>query len=253
VRPALFVSDLHLSQRRPALVAAFREFCAGPARGASSLYVLGDLFDTWIGDDQLREPLAESVASSMRAVADAGVPVFLMRGNRDLLLGERFAAAAGAKLLPEQIVADVAGVPTVLLHGDELCTDDQAYQRYRAWSHDRERQRRFLALPYILRAAFIRWLRRTSRRETARKSEAIMDVNAEAVADAFRRHGVRRMIHGHTHRPAHHSLEVDGAACERIVLADWYDRASYLEVDGAGVRAHEWPAGLSNADLHPKH
>ncbi len=246
MRPSLFVSDLHLAPRRPALVAAFESLCAGPARDAAALYVLGDLFDAWIGDDQLREPLAARVMASLRAVADAGVPVAIMRGNRDLLLGERFASAAGARLLPEQIVVDVAGTPTLLLHGDELCLDDDAYQRYRAWAHDASRQRRFLALPYILRAAFVRWMRRRSRRETARKSDAIMDVSARAVADAFRRHGVRRMIHGHTHRPARHALEVDGRACERIVLADWYDRASYVEVDAAGIRTHEWPRTLSN-------
>jgi UDP-2,3-diacylglucosamine hydrolase len=201
--------------------------------------VLGDLFDAWIGDDQLREPLAASVAASLRGVADAGIAVALMHGNRDLLIGERFARAAGATLLPEQIVVDVAGTRTLLLHGDELCTDDVAYQRYRAWSHDPARQRRFLRLPYILRAAFVRWLRRTSRRESSRKPAAIMDVNARAVAEALRAHGVHRMIHGHTHRPAQHALVVDGAACERIVLADWYERASYLEVDESGARARD--------------
>ncbi len=242
MRPALLVSDLHLAPKRPALAAAFRALCAGPARDASALYVLGDLFDAWIGDDQLREPFAADVAASLRAVADSGLPVALMRGNRDLLIGDRFAQACGAKLLPEQIVIDIAGMPTLLLHGDELCIDDRAYQRYRAWAHDAARQQRFLRLPYILRAAFVRWLRRTSRRETARKPASLMDVNAQAVADAFRAHGVRRMIHGHTHRPAHHALVVDGQACERIVLADWYDRASYVEVDAAGARSHEWPA-----------
>lgn len=246
MRPSLFVSDLHLAPSRPALVEAFESLCAGPARDAAALYVLGDLFDAWIGDDQLREPLASRVAASLRAVAQAGVPVAIMRGNRDLLLGERFARAAGARLLPEQIVADVAGTPTLLLHGDELCTDDLAYQRYRAWAHDTSRQRRFLALPYILRLAFVRWMRRRSRRETARKADAMMDVSARAVADAFRAHGVRRMIHGHTHRPALHALEVDGRACERIVLSDWYDRASYVEVDAAGARTHEWPTTVSN-------
>jgi len=248
MRPSLFISDLHLAPSRPALVEAFESLCAGPAREASALYVLGDLFDSWIGDDQLRETLASRVAASLRAVSDAGVPVAIMRGNRDLLLGERFARAAGARLLPEQIVVDVEGTPTLLLHGDELCTEDHAYQRYRAWAHDVSRQRRFLVLPYILRVAFVRWMRRRSRRETARKADAIMDVSPSAVAEAFRTHGVQRMIHGHTHRPAHHALEVDGRPCERIVLADWYDRASFVEVDSAGARAHEWPQTMSNRD-----
>ncbi len=245
MRPALLVSDLHLAPKRPALAAAFHAFCAGPAREASALYVLGDLFDAWIGDDQLREPFAADVARSLRGVAEAGVAVFMMRGNRDLLLGAAFARAAGAKLLPEQAVVDIGGTPTLLLHGDELCTDDEAYQRYRAWARDPVRQQRFLRLPYILRAAFVRWLRRTSRRENARKSSVIMDVNAHAVGDAFRAHRVHRMIHGHTHRPAQHEHAVDGEPCERFVLADWYDRASYLEVDGDGARLREWPASSS--------
>jgi UDP-2,3-diacylglucosamine hydrolase len=247
VRPALLVSDLHLAPKRPALVAAFHALCAGPARDASGLYVLGDLFDSWLGDDQLREPLAADVARSLRGVAEAGVPVALMHGNRDLLLGESFARAAGAKLLPEQVVVDLFGTPTLLLHGDELCTDDRAYQRYRAWSREPARQQRFLRLPYILRVAFVRWLRRTSRRESARKPEALMDVNAGAVAEAFRRHGVKRMIHGHTHRPAQHTVVVDGETCERIVLGDWYERASYLEVGAAGAAAHDWPVERSDA------
>jgi UDP-2,3-diacylglucosamine hydrolase len=242
VRPALLVSDLHLAPRRPALAAAFHRLCAGPARDASALYVLGDLFDAWIGDDQLREPLAADVARSLRGVADAGVPVWLMQGNRDLLLGPAFARAAGARLLPEQVVVDIGGTPTLLLHGDELCTDDEAYQRYRAWARDPARQQRFLRLPYILRAAFVRWLRRTSRRESARKSSVIMDVNAKAVAEAFRRHRVRRMVHGHTHRPAQHEHTVDGQRCERIVLGDWYERASYVEIGDGGAFAREWPA-----------
>jgi UDP-2,3-diacylglucosamine hydrolase len=246
MRPALFVSDLHLAPARRPLVAAFRAFCEGPAREASALYVLGDLFDAWIGDDQLREPLAADVAAALRGVSQSGVPVALMRGNRDLLLGEHFASAAGATLLPEQIVVDLGGTATLLMHGDELCIDDEAYQRYRAWSHDPARQQRFLRLPYILRAAFVRWARRTSRRETARKPAAIMDVSDRAVADAFRRHDVTRMIHGHTHRPARHRLDVDDVARERIVLADWYERASYLEVDANGARALEWPVDASN-------
>jgi UDP-2,3-diacylglucosamine hydrolase len=239
MRPTLFVSDLHLAAARPAAVGTFEAFCAGPARAASAVYVLGDLFDAWIGDDQLREPLAARVAAALRVVSGAGVAVGVMCGNRDFLLGERFAEAAGGKLLPEEVVVDAGGVRTLLLHGDELCTDDAGYQRYRAWAHDRDRQRRFLALPYLLRRAFAAWLRRKSRRATAEKAEAIMDVNADAVVATLRAHGVLRMIHGHTHRPARHRVVVDGRECERFVLADWYDRGSYLEVDAAGVRMRD--------------
>jgi UDP-2,3-diacylglucosamine hydrolase len=240
MRPTLFISDLHLAPARPALVAALRALCAGPARSASALYVLGDLFDAWCGDDQLREPLAAEVAAALRGVAEAGVPVFVMRGNRDLLLGAQFAQAAGATLLGDEVVVDLHGTPTLILHGDTLCTDDVAYQRFRAWAHDADRQRRFLALPYIVRRAFMAWARRKSRLATASKPETIMDVAPAAVAAALRTHGVARMIHGHTHRPAHHLLDVDGRASERWVLADWYDRGSYLEVDAEGTRTREF-------------
>lgn len=238
MRPTLFISDLHLAPARPALAAAFAAFCAGPARGAAALYVLGDLFDAWIGDDQLRDPQAAGVAAALRGVSAAGVPVGVMHGNRDLLLGARFVQAAGATLLPEQVVVDVAGTPTLLLHGDELCLDDTDYQRFRAWSHDPARQRRFLTLPYFVRRGFMAWARRRSRLKTAGKPAPIMDVTPDAVAAALREHRVRRMIHGHTHRPALHRLAVDGNACERWVLSDWYDRGSYLAVDEAGATTH---------------
>jgi len=201
--------------------------------------VLGDLFDQWIGDDGLREPIAARVAAALREVAAAGVPVGIVVGNRDFLLGQRFAAAAGAKLLPEQIVADIAGTPTLLLHGDELCTSDVAYQRFRAISHDPRWQRGFLALPYALRRGFANWLRNKSRAATAAKTESILDVEPRAVDDAFRAANVTRMIHGHTHRPARHPLVVDGRTCERWVLADWYDRGSYLEFDAEGGRQRD--------------
>jgi UDP-2,3-diacylglucosamine hydrolase len=241
LKPTLFVSDLHLSPARPALVAAFDALCAGPARDAAGLYVLGDLFDAWIGDDQLSEPLAGRVAAALRGVAGAGVPVGIMTGNRDVLLGERFAGAAGATLLPEQIVIDLAGTPTLLLHGDELCADDVGYQRFRRIARDRRWQRCFLALPYPLRARFVAWLRGRSRAATAVKPESIMDVTPGAVEDRFRSAQVTRIIHGHTHRPAHHHLIVDGRRCERRVLADWYDRGSYLEYDARGGRTRDAP------------
>jgi len=220
-------------------VAAFESFCAGPARAAAGLYVLGDLFDQWVGDDQLQEPIAARIAAALRGVADSGVPVGMIVGNRDFLMGRRFAAAAGATLLPEQIVVDVAGTPTLLMHGDELCTSDVAYQRFRRISHDRRWQSSFLALPYRLRRGVANWLRRKSREATAVKPEDILDVESGAVDAAFRKANVARIVHGHTHRPAHHRLVVDGRACERYVLADWYDRGTYLEFDADGGRRHE--------------
>ncbi len=235
----LFVSDLHLSPERPAQVDAFHAFCAGPAREAAGVYVLGDLFDAWIGDDALEEPLAAQVAHAIRGMTAAGVPVGVITGNRDFLLGERFCAAAGATLLPGQLVVNVGGVPTLVLHGDELCTSDRAYQRFRRIAHAPRWQRAYLALPYAMRRGIARWLRRRSRAANAAKPEQIMDVEPDAVAAAFRDAGVSRMIHGHTHRPARHHLVVDGRACERFVLADWYEHGSYLEFDQEGGRTRD--------------
>lgn len=236
--PVLFLSDQHLSPLRPREAAAFRAFCEGPAREAAAVYMLGDLFDFWIGDDQLRDPFIAGIARSMRGIVDAGVPLFVAHGNRDFLLGERFAAATGATLLPEYVVVDVHGVRTLLCHGDGLCTEDVEYQAYRARMRNPATQQRLLRLPYFLRRAIARWMQKKSADSKAGKSEMIMDVTPAAVADAFRTHAVPRMIHGHTHRPARHVHDVDGSARERIVLADWHDGASYLEVgrDGAHVR-----------------
>jgi UDP-2,3-diacylglucosamine hydrolase len=216
------------------LVDAFDAFCADPARGAAAVYFLGDLFDAWIGDDQLREPLAARVAAGMRGIADAGVPVSVMSGNRDFLLGKRFADAARATLLPEQIVVDVAGTPTLLLHGDELCTGDIGYQRFRRTVRNPRFQRPFLALPYFVRRGIGGFLRGRSRKATVAKPETILDVEHGAVEAAFRAANVTRIIHGHTHRPAHHHLVVDGRDCERWVLSDWYGHGSYLEFDADG-------------------
>jgi len=175
----------------------------------------------------------------MRSMANAGAPVGVMTGNRDFLLGARFTEAAGATLLPEQIVIDVAGTPTLLLHGDELCTADVDYQRFRRIARNARYQRAFLAFPYPLRWRVASLMRRKSASSTATKPEAIMDVEERAVEQAFRAAKVTRIIHGHTHRPAHHHLLVDGRDCERWVLADWYGRGSYLEFDDNGGRTRE--------------
>ena len=175
----------------------------------------------------------------MRSVANAGVPVGVMTGNRDFLLGERFTDVAGATLLPEQIVINLAGTPTLLLHGDELCTADLDYQRFRRFARNPRNQRTFLAFPYPLRRGVASLLRRKSRSTSAAKPESIMDVEQSAVEAAFRAANVTRIIHGHTHRPAHHHLVVDGRDCERWVLADWYGRGSYLEFDDEGGRTRD--------------
>jgi UDP-2,3-diacylglucosamine hydrolase len=233
--PTLFASDLHLSKERPELVAAFHAFLRGPAREAAALYVIGDIFDTWLGDDQLREPLAAGVASAFAALSASGTPVYLQRGNRDFLLGDRFATASRATLLPDAVVHTVQDTPTLIMHGDQLCTDDVAYQRYRTYWQDPRHRRQVLALPYFVRRGIAATLRAGSRRAIEGKPEQIMDVNADAVVAALRQHGVLRMIHGHTHRPALHDLVVDGRPAQRWVLADWYQKASYLEISAGGA------------------
>jgi UDP-2,3-diacylglucosamine hydrolase len=238
MKATLFLSDLHLAPRERDSAAAFHRFASGAAREAAAVYVLGDLFDWWVGDDQLRSRFHAKVAAALRALADAGVQVHVARGNRDFLLGEDFARAAGAALLGEHTVVELAGVPTLLTHGDELCTDDEAYQRFRAKTRTDAWRRDILRKPYLVRRAIAAALRLGSRRATARKDAAIMDVNAAAVADAFRVHGVTRIIHGHTHRPARHALVVDGVARERHVLAAWHGEGRYLAVDDRGVREH---------------
>ncbi len=239
MKPTLFLSDLHLAPERTATVAAFHAFTRGPARAAAAVYILGDLFDTWLGDDQLREPFARAIGESLRALSEAGVAVHVARGNRDFLIGDAFARATGARLLPECEIVDIAGMRFLILHGDELCTGDAEYQRYRARMRSDAGRRRLLGMPYVARRAIAWYLRRKSRLANSRKPEAIMDVDANTVADMFRRHDVNRMIHGHTHRPARHALDVDGRARERIVLADWDDRGHYLEVSPAGIHVRE--------------
>ena len=240
--PAHFLSDLHLAPERPADAAAFRAWARGPARGASAVYVLGDLFDSWLGDEQLADPFSGEVVGQLADVARAGVPVHVMHGNRDFLLGEKFGRAAGAAMLPDSVVVETGGVPTLLLHGDTLCTDDVDYQRYRAWIRDPARQRKLLSLPWPVRRGFAAWMRRKSRRASLRKGPEIMDVNAGAVVDAMRAANVARLIHGHTHRPATHAVDVDGRHGERHVLPDWHGRAAWLEIDAGGATRRELDA-----------
>jgi UDP-2,3-diacylglucosamine hydrolase len=232
--PTLFISDLHLSAARPEIVDTFHALVGGPAVDAAALYIIGDLFDAWLGDDQIRDPIAAGVAKALAERERAGTAIYLQRGNRDFLLGERFAAASRATLLPDAVVHDLYGTPTLILHGDQLCTDDVDYQRFRAFWQDPKHRRRAEALPYLLRRGIAGVLRAGSRRAMSTKSDAIMDVNAAAVEAAFLEHDVTRMIHGHTHRPACHALRIAGRSMERWVLADWYEAGSYLRVDAAG-------------------
>ncbi len=229
----LFISDLHLDAARPAATEAFLGLLAGEARGADALYILGDLFEAWVGDDDPGEPGA-SACAALRALAGAGVPVFLMRGNRDFLFGPAMAARSGATLLPDPCVIDLHGTPTLLMHGDLLCSDDVAYQAFRAQVRAPDWQANFLAQPLAARQAFAAQARAASQAHQQGVSEAITDVAPATVAATMARYGVTRLIHGHTHRPAIHSLEVDGRRATRIVLGDWYDQASVLRVSADG-------------------
>ena len=237
---ALFISDLHLSAERPDANEQFFRFLGDEAARAQALYVLGDLFEYWAGDDELKapagDPLATEVAQGFRRLADAGVSIHVMHGNRDFLIGKGFLAASGARFLNDPSVIRVAGKPVALMHGDTLCTDDRDNQAWRLTARSDAWQREFLAKPLAERHATIGALRAKSKQVIAAKPAEIMDVNADAVRDAFRRHGVRRLIHGHTHRPARHDVEVDGARCERWVLPDWYGPGGYLALDDVGPR-----------------
>ncbi|HEV3011131.1 MAG TPA: UDP-2,3-diacylglucosamine diphosphatase [Burkholderiales bacterium] len=234
--PTLFVSDLHLTEERPEANERFIAFLEEKARAAEALYILGDFFEYWIGDDDLAEPFNAVIAGLLRDLTRRGVQVRLMHGNRDFLIGEGFCAATGAQLLDDPALHEVGGVKTLLVHGDTLCTDDVEYQAWRRKARDPAFQAEFLAKPLAERRRAIVQMREKSKQVVQEKTAEIMDVNDEAVRQAMRRHGVRRLIHGHTHRPGRHALEVDGERCERWVLPDWYGRGGYLEVDRRGPR-----------------
>jgi UDP-2,3-diacylglucosamine hydrolase len=231
----LLVSDLHLDASRPGITALFLAFLAGEARQAEALYVLGDLFEAWVGDDDPGEPGA-SVCAALKSLADAGVPVFLMRGNRDFLFGPDIAARCGATLLPDPCVVDLQGRPTLLMHGDLLCSDDAGYQAFRRQVRDPAWQATFLSQPLEARQAFAAKARAASREHQSGLAETIVDANPATVAEVMARHGVSRLIHGHTHRPAIHALALDGRPAQRIVLGDWYEQGSVLRLDGDGMR-----------------
>jgi UDP-2,3-diacylglucosamine hydrolase len=233
---SLFISDLHLTEERPEANERFIAFLEEKARNADALYILGDFFEYWIGDDDLDEPFNGVIAGLLRDLTRGGVPLKLMHGNRDFLIGERFCAATGAHLLEDPVVEEIEGEKTLLTHGDTLCTDDLDYQAWRRKARDPAFQAAFLAKSLAERRAAVGDMREKSRQFVKEKTPEIMDVNEDAVRQALRGHRVRRLIHGHTHRPGRHALEVDGERCERWVLPDWYGRGGYIEVTRAGPR-----------------
>jgi UDP-2,3-diacylglucosamine hydrolase len=239
----LFIADLHLDDSRPQITSLFEQYLASnDVRHADALYILGDLVEAWIGDDDDAE-LPQRIAHATRAVRDAGVPVYFMAGNRDFLLGETFAERAGFTLLDDGTVHELYGTPTLLMHGDVLCTDDVAYQAVRRNVRTPEWKAQVLAMSLDARRAFAAKAREDSRAHTGRTHETIMDVNASAVAEAMRAADVRHLIHGHTHRPAVHRFDLDGQTAERIVLGDWYEQGSVLRVtpDSRELRAFSIP------------
>jgi UDP-2,3-diacylglucosamine hydrolase len=241
-RETLLISDLHLSPQRPATVELFLRFLRERAPAAERLYILGDLFDAWIGDDD-RSPPGPRVLAALNALASGGTQVFFQRGNRDFLVGRRFARESGCTLLPDPACADLYGRRSLLMHGDLLCSDDLAYQRFRRKARNPLIRNLFLLQPLGRRRRMAADYRRRSGEATALKSADIMDVNPETVVDYMRRFGVRLLIHGHTHRPAHHRLELDGEPAHRWVLAEWHaQRAQLLRCTAEGLHTEAFPA-----------
>ncbi len=229
----LFISDLHIDAGSPAVTRQFLELIAGEARSAEALYILGDFFESWVGDDAA-ESQQRDVIAALRALTDSGVPCFVMSGNRDFLLGEDFAAQSGARLLPDPLIITLYGEPVLVMHGDALCTEDRPYQRLRATVRDPGWQRQFLRLSARRAARLAGAARAGSRAHTAALDHVIGDVNPASVEAALRAAGTSTLLHGHTHRPAIHALTVDGRACTRIVLGDWHSQGSVLRWDDHG-------------------
>lgn len=221
-----FIADLHLSENRPHLLALFRQFMQEQAPEAEKLYILGDLFDFWIGDDEQSDLISE-VQQLIRHLTEQGVPCYFQHGNRDFLIGKKFANACGLTLLPTYQVIDLYGTPTLLCHGDTLCVDDVKYQQYRKKVHQKWRQWLFLHLPLKVRLKIAEKIRAKSRQDKQVKSTEIMDVNAAFVQHMFAQFHVTQMIHGHTHRQKHHETPPH---FHRIVLGDWGETSSLLEV-----------------------
>ena len=227
----LFISDLHLSTERPAINTLFLDFLRTRATRAEALYILGDLFEYWIGDDVATQPEYQPLLAGLRALTQAGVPVYIMHGNRDFLVAQGFEQQTGCQLLPDPTVISLYGENTLLMHGDTLCTDDIAYLKFRLMVRNPDWVKMFLSKTIPERVAIVRDYREISKTATAAKKPEIMDVNQGAVEAVLREHDVRHLIHGHTHRPAQHRFELDGVPMRRTVLGDWYDQGSVLVCD----------------------
>lgn len=237
---ALFISDLHLNELRPDITRAFYVFLQQKAAGADALYILGDFFDAWIGDDDDSE-LSQGVATALKQLSDQGTRLFLMHGNRDFLLGQDYASRCGATLIDEGTLIDLYGCPTLLLHGDSLCIDDIPYQQFRNQVRMPAWQQQVLAQPLAVRRVMAANMRSQSEGMNSLKASDIMDVNLAELSRVMQSAGVQRLIHGHTHRPARHQLEINNQPAERIVLGDWHSHGWCLTANEETLELESWP------------
>lgn len=239
---SLLISDLHLSQDHPRSTELFLRFAAEIAPKAEALFILGDLFEYWAGDDDLGDPFHVRITGALRDLSTRGTRIFIMHGNRDFLMEEELGSACNATLLDDPTMIDLYGTPTLLTHGDTLCTDDTEYQRFRGMVRNAAWQAQFLAQPLSNRKAQIEQLRRQSEAQKRGKEMALMDVNLDAVHELLRQNAYPRLIHGHTHRLAKHVHQVDGHSCKRWVLGDWDSKANALRCDKNGIRWEAIPS-----------
>jgi UDP-2,3-diacylglucosamine hydrolase len=224
---SLFISDLHLSPERPEVTERFLKFLSERAITAEKLYILGDLFDSWIGDDN-HTPLNRTVISALQTLNQKGIKVYFQGGNRDFLIGSQFSQATRIELLSDYTVIDLYGTPTLLMHGDLLCSDDAGYLAYREKTHNPEWIKKILKLPLFLRRALVRWIKLRSYFQKKNKEAGIMDVNGNTVEAVMKQYSVSRLIHGHTHRHAIHDFTLDNRPAQRFVLEEWDHGGSVL-------------------------
>ncbi|MDX1723296.1 MAG: UDP-2,3-diacylglucosamine diphosphatase [Pseudomonas sp.] len=238
----LLISDLHLEQERPDISRAFLHFLESRAREAEALYILGDFFEVWIGDDAI-SPFQRSIAQALRRLSDSGTRIYLMHGNRDFMIGQAFCREAGCTLLRDPSLVELGGEKVLLMHGDSLCTQDEAYMRLRRWLRNPLSLLILRNLPLATRRKLARKLRNESRAQTRLKASDIVDVTPTEVPRIMAVHGVRTLIHGHTHRPAVHQLQVAGQPARRIVLGDWDSQGWALQIDEQNWQLTPFPLG----------